>query len=111
VIDATVALPDSAKGSPLLDATGRVVGVATGVQQNGAVRLVGIPESWTRSKVVERAPERNAESLFDAPATKAAPAGLADVAAERSSKVPISAERQEALRKTYRPDPNLPPDL
>jgi len=111
VIDSTLELPADARGGPLLDASGRVVGIAAAVDANGRVRHVPIPESWTQPRVVERAPARNAEPLADPAATKLPEIPEAGQGKAAKSPIPISAERKEELRKAFRPDPNLPPDL
>lgn len=108
VIEASVELTPDAKGSPLIDASGRVVGIAA-VEAGGRVRHLAIPEAWTQPKAVYRAPARNVED--DTPPAKATLPGEAPP--PKAAKLPIDlpAERKEELRKAFRPDPNVPPDL
>jgi hypothetical protein len=111
VIHSTLDLAADARGGPLLDAGGRVVGIAAAVDPNGRVRHVPIPEAWTQRKVVEQAPARNAEPLVDPVPAKLPETPEAGQGKAAKSPIPISAERKEELRKAFRPDPNLPPDL
>jgi len=85
--------------------------IAAAVDPNGRVRHVPIPEAWTQRRVVEQAPARNAEPLVDPAPAKLPEAPEAGQGKAAKSPMPISAERKEELRKAFRPDPNLPPDL
>jgi hypothetical protein len=111
VIHSTLDLAADASGGPLLDASGRVVGIAAVVEPNGRVRHVPIPEAWTQPKAVERAPARNVEPLADPAAATLQETPEAGQGKAAKSPIPMSAERKEELRKAFRPDPNLPPDL
>ena len=108
VIETSMPAP-AAKGAPLLDATGRVVGIVAG-NGGGKLHYVAIPEAWLQPKAApEKAPVRNVEPVDDAPAAKAA--DPQPPVAMPKTPVNISPERKEELRKAFRPDPNVPPDL
>lgn len=89
-MDATAA---AEAGGPLLDARGRVVGVAAVLAPEGPMHHVALPASWTKPK----ASQPRADSDATTPA------------APRATEPP--AEGKEEARRKLRPEPKLPPDL
>ncbi len=114
VIEATMPVTPASAGGPLIDATGRVLGVAAATEPDGALRHLALPPGWLAAKAPphKEAP-RNVEAAGDAAPAKPAEPGTPPAKPVPAPKTPVdfSPERKEELRKAFRPDPNVPPDL
>lgn len=113
--DTSVALTPGAQGGPLVDATGRAVGIARAM--GGTVRFIPLPAAWFEEKVeLPKEPPRNIEvpAQDDAKGEPGAvkpeaPAGTG--AKKQYNPLEMDAKRKDELRKSFRPDPNVPADL
>ena len=106
---ASVDLPRAAQGGPLVDTHGRVV--AVGRLAGNEMHYVPIPGKWLEEKVaLPREPARNVEPVGE-PKAEGQEAALEAAAKGRPSILDKDPKRKEELRKAFRPDPNLPPDL
>ena len=107
VIEASMPVPPASDGAPLLDAYGRIVGVATSKSPNPRGHHIAITTAWT-------APARPVAR--PAPASEPSPAPASEpkvVAPPGFPKGPhdSSPERREAIEKAFRPPPTVPNEL
>jgi S1-C subfamily serine protease len=105
VIETSTPVAPAGDGAPLLDAYGRVVGVATSKSPNPRGHHIAITTAWT---------------THARPATRPAPASEAPAASEPKVVAPpgfpkgphdSSPERREAIEKAFRPPPTVPNEL
>jgi hypothetical protein len=96
VIEASMPVPPASDGAPLLDAYGRIVGVATSKSPNPRGHHIAITTA------------RPAAPASEAPAAPASPPKV--VAPPGFPKGPhdASPERREAIEKAFRPPPTVP---
>lgn len=106
VIEASMPVPPASDGAPLLDAYGRIVGVAASKSPNPRGHHIAITTAWTAPR----------------PAARPAPAGEASAPPAGEPKVVAppgfpkgphdsSPERREAIEKAFRPPPTVPDEL
>ena len=106
LIDASFRESAVASGSPLIDAYGRVVGLAFVPAADGTTRHVGLPKAWIRD--INEPPPREPKSQVTDDVPEKAP----DKSAEPSAPgIKLSPEHQKRLEKQYRPPPTVPDDL
>jgi hypothetical protein len=105
VVHASMPVANAGGGGPLLDADGRVIGVASRSQPDDRGRFVAVPEAWIPyPKVSRSAPSESAPRPPEPkapPAFPSVPKNIED----------IPPERREKLEKAFRPPPNVPDDL
>jgi hypothetical protein len=93
-------------GGPLLDAFGRVLGVASRSQPDDRGRFIAVPATWAdEPRTISRpaAPEARPAAAEPKPAPQFArpPKNIEDV----------PPERREQIEKAFRPPPNVPSEL
>lgn len=97
IVEAAVPGVPAMGGRPLLDAQGRVVGVASAAQPGGSARYVMVPAGWATEQPSVQAP---------APTPAPAPVGESPPA----SPMPARGSPEDIARK-LRPPPTVPDDL
>ncbi len=99
VVEASMPVANNGAGGPLLDAYGRVLGVAMLLQPDDRGRFVSVPVTWADEPRREAPPPPRDVSVEEKPET-----------AQRGGDN-ISPERRERLQKGFRPPPTVPNDL
>ena len=108
VIDASFRENAVTSGSPLIDAYGRVVGLAFVPAADGKPRHVGLPKAWIREINEPPEPEQKTQATGEESGPEAKPADTLEPSAPA---LKISPEHRKRLEKQYRPPPKLPDDL
>jgi trypsin-like peptidase/DnaJ-like protein len=109
LIDASLRESAVASGSPLIDAYGRVVGLAFVPAADGKPRHVALPKAWIREINEPPPPEQKTQASGEE-AAPAKPAEQQELEPQAPA-IKLSPEHQKRLEKTYRPPPKLPDDL
>jgi hypothetical protein len=104
VVEASMPVASSGAGGPLLDAYGRVLGVALRLQPDDRGRFVAIPTSWAEEP-------REYRSAPQAPARASEPKPAPTFGPVPKSVDDIPQERKDQIEKAFRPPPNVPNDL
>jgi hypothetical protein len=107
LIDASFRETAVTTGSPLIDAYGRVVGLAFVAAADGKTRHVGLPRAWIREINEPPPPEQKTQASGDDVPEKAPEKSLEPSAPG----IKLSPEHQKRLEKQFRPPPKLPDDL
>jgi hypothetical protein len=111
--ETTLAMPPEGRGGPLLDASGRIVAIATVLPGGDRLRFIGMPPQWSSvPRTQGKAPAPKAAPAPDAsspPGTGSAPEGDAAPLPRKGSR--FSKEREDAIGKAFRPPPSVPDDL
>ena len=111
LIDASLRESAVASGSPLIDAYGRVVGLAFVAAADGKTRHVGLPKAWIREINEPPPPEQKTQATGEESAPQKSQQDQLEPQAPQAPAIKLSPEHQKRLEKTYRPPPKLPDDL